>query len=256
MAQIYYRFGLNDKYANPKGPLLFGMECEIESLDLENVYLPDGISMIEDGSLRNNGHEFLSIPSDLDTSIKLFERLHTSLRFFNPDGAFSERTSTHVHVNCKGLDEDVVRNIILWYALFEECFFKLVDPSRRDNIHCVPLTDTVLPSAYYRAALTTMHSRWSKYTALNILPLSKLGTIEFRHMQGTRDVSLMKEWLQSISNLFELGKTTKLMDTELSEKNVQQRYMEVFGGTRVFTQFPIVGPLVEDSLIDVKMGLL
>jgi len=101
-----------------------------------------------------------------------------------------------------------------------------------------------------------MHAKWSKYSALNIIPLARLGTIEFRHMHGTKDQVLMKDWLGSISNLFKLGQRLIIAEDVLTEKGIQSCYEEVFAGTAVLARFPKVTPLVENSVIDVKMGLL
>ena len=140
-----------------------GLECEIEAVKAtSNAFPGDVFSITEDGSLRNNGKEFISVPLTIPSALEGFKNLHASLQL----GAvpFSERTSIHVHVDCTELSLQECRNVVLNYALFEEFFFLMVDPSRRHNIHCVPLTETYLPSLY-KGSIQDMFGRWHKYTA-------------------------------------------------------------------------------------------
>lgn len=237
---------------------LFGVELEIESVNREvnwRNYNPI-IEMKEDHSLRNNGKEFITPPLDLKTTLSLFENVHESVSFYKKDEKFSERTSIHVHVNCQNMELEHVRQAILLYALYEECFFSMVEPSRRDNIHCVPLTDTYLPS-YFRQNLTTMVSRWSKYTALNILPLKTLGTMEFRHMQGHDDTELLRDWLLCIENLLSLAKTSPLKVESLTEENIKKWFNDIFGTTTFWRKTNVNLPfLTENTIINVKMGFI
>jgi len=41
----------------------------------------------------------------------------------------------------------------------------------------------------------------SKYSALNLLPLTKLGTIEFRAMEGTDDLNRIIDWIGILTSL-------------------------------------------------------
>ena len=250
-------FGCNHSYMK-SAKTLFGVELEIESVNRDvnwRNYNPI-IEMKEDHSLRNNGKEFITPPLDLKTTLSLFENVHESVSFYKKDEKFSERTSIHVHVNCQNMELEHVRQAILLYALYEECFFSMVEPALRDNIHCVPLTDTYLPS-YFRQNLPTMVGRWSKYTALNILPLKTLGTMEFRHMHGHDDPLLLEDWLSSIENLIELAKKQPLNDSSLTEENIQTWFTQIFGKTLFWKQNKVNLPVfTENTLINVKMGFL
>ena len=255
--KIYERYELTKALGDPKLPLYVGLECEIESCNtLVKWNIPDVIEVHEDNSLRNMGKEFITPPDTVEKALDSFAGLHKGLMFYNKEQAFSDRTSIHVHANCKNLDEATVKNIVLWYALFEEAFFRMVKPVRRDNIHCVALTDTPLPSAYYRTELRSIHSRWSKYTALNISPLNRLGTIEFRHMHGHDDPVLMEQWLFLISNLFDLGKTTPIAPELLTEEKIQQTYERLFAGTPVLSAYPKASVFTDNTIIDVKLSFI
>ncbi len=259
MATVSRVFGC-EGYSIPNSQL-FGIECEVESVDLENgeawEFLgPRGIRVTEDHSLRNNGREFLIGPVSSANALLRFKTLHSKGVWYKEDEKFSHRTSIHVHANCQGREEGVVRTAILLYALFEEYFFLMVDNSRRDNIHCVPLTDTYLPSIY-SSDLVHLHSRWHKYTALNIKPLSNLGTLEFRHMQGHEDVSLLRQWLSIIENLLALAdRVIKIQKEHLTWPTLEQWFDAIFVDTQVYSQKPQMRHLCRNQLIDLKLSFL
>lgn len=236
---------------------LFGIECEVESVALMKCkQFPPTILIHEDGSLRNNGREFVTRPLNLETTMKAYKELHEALAFIEPAKAFSSRTSIHVHMNCQNLDEKVVRKIVLFYALFEEAFFAMVDSSRRNNIHCVALTDTALPERY-GMSLPNLVASWSKYSAMNLLPLTTQGTVEFRHMQGHNNPALLEEWLTVLDRLFTLARTTELSAKSLTSANILAWFSFLFGQTSIFRDLlPHLDQVVENTVIDVKIGLL
>ena len=132
----------------------------------------------------------------------------------------------------------------------------MVEPSRRDNIHCVPLTDTYLPSLY-ASELVQLHNRWHKYTALNIKPLNTLGTIEFRHMQGHDDLNLLRQWLTIIDNLLSLADKVQVIKREhLDWSTLEQWFDHIFSGSNVFSLKSELRQLCRNQLIDLKLSFL
>ena len=257
MATIARIFGC-DSYAG-HSTQLFGVECEVESVNTEVSwdFLGDkGIRITEDHSLRNNGREFLIGPATAANALVSFNYLHSRGSWLKTEEKFSHRTSVHVHANCQGRDDKVVRTAVLLYALFEEYFFRMVEPSRRDNIHCVPLTDTYLPSLY-ASELVQLHNRWHKYTALNIKPLNTLGTIEFRHMQGHDDLNLLRQWLTIIDNLLSLADKVQVIKREhLDWATLEQWFDHIFSGSNVFSLKSEMRQLCRNQLIDLKLSFL
>lgn len=253
MAKISELYGC-DGYSTITYPL-FGVECEVEEVKDLKQSLNGLWNMTEDGSLRNGGKEFISIPMNLTQQFDAFKSLHASLVLGKE--AFSERTSIHVHMNCQGLEEQQVKNILLLYALFEECFFLMTQPSRRANIHCVPLTETHMPMMYNRP-LRNIVERWHKYTALNLIPLAGQGTIEFRHMHGHADSKLHNEWLVCLSNLMEVSKRVVIDKDFLSNKdNLRRTHADIFRHTHIYEVtkegFDFY---MSNSLTDVKLSLI
>lgn len=234
-----------------------GVECEIEGV--RNPHdCPKGFKVDKDGSLRgDHGYEFISNPFPKDQLLERFGTLQKVLEFYPEEDPFSFRTSTHVHINCAMLEPKQIKNIILLYALFEEFFFMMVKPIRRDNIHCVPLTETHLPNLY-RRDLAGMVDRWHKYTALNIKPLKELGTIEFRHLHGTGDTNEFATWLQILENLWTLGQRVVIDTKALNKKDL----IEMWFGS-IFSPAPAIMAyraslfdIIRNSLIDVKFSTI
>lgn len=255
MSTISYLYGVTGYQESSE--MLVGLECEIECIGDWNSKVRDRWNITEDGSLRNHGKEFISQPIPIETALANFKVLHDNLTFLgHPDGPFTDRTSIHVHVNCQPYEEALVRNVVLMYALFEEYFFKMTLPSRRENIHCVPLVETFLPG-YYNAGLRTLHERWTahKYTALNIRPLSSLGTIEFRHMHGHDDVGLLGRWLRTINNLFTCATNPRnqINRSTLNKEQIERWFDEIFKDAPECKKIEL--PLLtRNQLLDVKLA--
>lgn len=248
-------FGLNSSSLNSAREFYAGVECEIESVKEQEEF--EGFMCTEDGSLRNHGVEYISVPLQKDKLLDCFSNLHANLEFYNPEEAFSSRTSTHVHINCRALQPEQTKTLVLLYALYEEFFFAMVEQDRRGNIHCVPLTETHLPGNY-AMPIEKLCGRWHKYTALNILPLQKLGTVEFRHLQGTSDVVLFGEWLQVLENLWKLSQETTITVEALTSKEVLKLWWkELFGHSkRIMVLEPSFNNIIANSLLDVKFSFI
>lgn len=245
------------KYSQVSNVFL-GLECEIESYRGLGGDLNSGWNITEDGSLRNEGREFVSGANARTTLIDGFKRLHSTLITYEKFPKFSERTSIHVHANCQNLDMDHVSNIVKMYALYEEMFFAMCEPSRRHNIHCVPLTETYLP-AVYRSNLPAMIDRWHKYTALNIKRLVDLGTIEFRHMEGHDNPQKLDNWLKVIENLVLLGSSPEgqIDKTTLTNSNLERWFSTIFGHTPEYIQYqPLLHSITAHQRIDLKLAVM
>jgi hypothetical protein len=250
-------FGLNTNSSlNTARDFYAGVECEIESVRNRGDDF-QGFVATDDGSLRNNGVEFISIPLPTEKLLHCFNKLHASIEYYNLSEAFSSRTSTHVHINCRSLEPAQIKTLILLYALYENFFFALCEPGRKDNIHCVPLSETHLPG-WYNKELAFLIERWHKYTALNILPLTKLGTVEFRHLQGTGDTALFGEWLGALENLWKLCQTEVVSpETLTDERSLKDWWKRLFGHSpRIMMLEPSFTNVMANNLLDVKFAFI
>lgn len=245
--------GLASVYSDAK-QILVGTECEIESVDTGVSWnLPSSIDVTSDGSLRNEGREFLILPSTTKVALDLFKLLHRQVRFFDVEEKFSHRTSIHVHVNCKNLHEKEVKNVLYMYTLFEEFFFLMADESRRHNIHCVAVNDTFM-HRYFNNDIGTLASRWMKYSALNLKPLRTLGTMEFRHMHGHDDPVLHEQWLGIIERLFNVGKGVDCRTEGLSAENIEKWFTEIFKESHLYAKcINSLPSYTKDAVMDLKL---
>jgi hypothetical protein len=174
-----------------------GIEVEAENLQVWHQQASPYWRMTEDGSLRNNGREFVSIP------IKAF-RVENALRTLfdtqiNQDIDFSDRTSIHIHMNVRTMTLEQLKTMILLYLVFEKTLFRYVHPDRYNSIFCVPLNETSFGDNLFHIFHSDILSvNWSKYTALNLCPIFEKGTIEFRQLHGTKNVAEIVNWVNLI----------------------------------------------------------
>jgi Putative amidoligase enzyme len=251
MAKIFELYGTGGDQKNKPDTFIVGVECEIEGF--ERTPEVKGWERHSDGSLRNNGYEYVSSPDTLEGTLEKFKLLHKTVSYL-PDLAFSERTSTHVHVNVSPMDANRVRAMVLLYAMFEPFFFESVKPERSHNIHCVKLTDTILPMHYNRE-LDSMVTKWSKYTALNLLPVTKYGTLEFRHLHGTGDVQELSDWLHILKGLWVTA--NEMAFTEKIFLDVKGVFMKVFRfSPKVQENINSVESICYNQLLDTKLAFL
>lgn len=261
---IQHQFGLSTIYLQRRGmdtskDFIAGAELEIEAVqDFNNNWMEDNEINVEvDGSLRNNGKEFLLPPSYKEDLVDLFKTLHGYVDLGSDP--FSVRTSTHVHVNCIHSTENQVRALLFLYAIFEPLAFAYVGEERKNNIHCMPLGSTHMPN-YYGNSLENLvgDGKWHKYTAFNLLPLRELGTVEFRHLGGTDDPERFRTWLDFIQTLWDnahkVGQVTKAHLTDIQWlRDIQAQLL-----TKAFTDNCLERPqfILEDNLLDVKLAFI
>ena len=153
---------MNDSYLrsevpNYPGKFVAGAELEIENIRLYNPI--KGIKVVEDGSLRNFGKEFLLPPRERQDLAHLFDLVHEDISIYHRDKKFSARTSTHVHVNVIGCSKYMIKSLLYLYAIFEPLAFAFVGDRRKNNIHCVPLYMTYMPNLYSEG-VEDIASRW------------------------------------------------------------------------------------------------
>src|SRR3990167_932191 len=196
------------QYTNPEFLFLdpkthVGIEVEVENVSYINPNIPLCFWKItEDGSLRNHGKEFKSAAISLRHAQLALELLFQGL---NPDIDFSKRTSIHVHVDVRGLTINQLLTLLFVYTVVENLLFKFTQSDRRNSIFCTPITETTLLTDLNIRDPVSLENHfkhiWKKYSALNILPITTFGTVEFRQMPGTRDITKLCIWLDLLSRI-------------------------------------------------------
>ena len=213
-----------------KSQELIGIEVEIENTN-GNGGLNPVWQTHNDGSLRNNGMEFVTLPIAAEHApVALYNLFH---QYLDSSCCFSPRTSVHVHLNMQDSAPEKVIDLVLMYVVYEKLFYRFTGRGRQKNIYCVPLIDTNLLARFSNKRLE--RNDWSKYTGLNLLPVREYGTIEFRHMHGTNDVKKLTTWINLITSLKhyinnastnEVRKTIATMGPEFDFRN---HMAEIFG---------------------------
>lgn len=211
---------------------LIGIEVEVENHELQRHPRDVWIST-DDGSLRNNGLEWITRPITANQARGALNNL--LVESLSQDCCFSPRTSVHVHVNCQDVPIEKIPNIVCLYAVLEPLFYRYAGRSRNKNIFCVPVLETNLITAIQNKGLNFVVGEWSKYSGLNLVPLGEKGTIEFRHMHGTNDVNKLVKWVDMLTKLVdfvvksETGELSKVLFDFNETFNVKLMLLDIFG---------------------------
>lgn len=175
----------------------------------------------EEHSLRGFGIEYmlkapLLWPEEIDASLKEFE---TKTNFCNFDKD-SGSTSVHVHMNM--LDEKwiTLANILTTYALFENLLIRFSGPTRRSNLFCLPICDA--EEQYKDMIKLLQHIKFgkfsniwnfeektNKYSALNFVPLTIHGSIEFRSFRGDPSKEAIRVWVDILDHLLQFARSVE-----------------------------------------------
>lgn len=249
-----------------------GVEIEIENCQYEglreNPYSPNNYNflhhgnnedlprlrgfwkVVKDGSLRN-GTEFV-FDGPLEGAnitlalIKLSEFFKIYRNLSNREGVVvSDRCSVHVHLDVRDLSDKELTNLLLVYILFERIMFLAIDPSRVKNNYCRPLTDSSFKYSLNELLsisnsedrliriLQSISSHGDKYSALNILPVTSKGSVEFRHHQGTTEPLELINWINIIFAIKNISIKFDIIDliNRYDKGEVIELVQEVFAGT-------------------------
>jgi hypothetical protein len=215
--------------------LIVGVELETENI--RTAYTGTalgkcGFSSHTDNSLRGAAAEFISAPMPIGSLVEALKTYKELTKF--DESNFSDRCSVHVHVNCTDLTTDNLASLALIYTVVEEILFEYVGHDRDNNLYCVPWNQCRnhlnLVTKFLNDGAYSVAKGWQKYTALNFLPLTTQGTVEFRHMYGTIDLETITTWLNIIGALFKYSTSTTSDDIikEIMALNNTSQYKEFF----------------------------
>lgn len=173
----------------------YGVGIEVEA-ENAHEFLSGGWQMATDNSLRNNGMEYKTRYGKRIGHLPtmLFE-LKKQARNFD----FSERTSVHVHLDCRMLTPEETRQIFILYLLFERSLFRYAGPDRMHNVFCVPYNDS--NKCFNNNDFVDVIRASEKYTAINLHTLTTFGTIEFRNMRGSADPNFIFNWVMMLAHM-------------------------------------------------------
>lgn len=204
--------------------LICGVELEIENLPQGAGWYIDRsrpfFRVEEDGSLRPRGEswEFISSPAPMGVVLAEMQELFPKIGV-REDQNYTDRCSVHVHTNVQDFTKEQLSNLTLIYPVFEEVLFQYVNHHKKKeeqgycrdtNLYCIPWSACRLNRNMVEKILENpIHMRnWQKYTALNFLPITEHGTVEWRHMHGTCDMEKLTTWFNIIGAIMLYVKNT------------------------------------------------
>ena len=245
MSDIYKYQGLS-KYTGLTGKIpcradttFVGVEIELERVII-NGRAPGTWKTLDDGSLKIAGVEFVTIPIQFKYLEIEMERLLNSLEHYDA----TSRCSVHVHINARDFTIEELKTFIVLYMIFERSLYRITGDRWLSNF-CVPLRfnpNIVEKLFYYLDKQNIDDAEWYKYFGLNISPIwggesHKLGTVEFRHMEGTISIPRIIKWINLIVSLKISAKKIKYVELikMLDVMNADSSY--VFLTSMVFKEY-------------------
>jgi hypothetical protein len=250
----------------PHQAQILGMEIEVENCrhgaDSYHAALDAHQWLVtNDSSLRGRAFEFISKPMNAISLINSVNYFYTQTGFTETN--FTDRCSIHVHANVVDMTVDQLSSLALCYQTIEQVLFEFVGGHRDTNLYCIPwsqcLMNHKLINGLYTEGTDTL-KRWQKYTALNLLPILKQGTVEFRHMHGTADIAKITTWLNIISHLLYKAKSSSFDEiftdiTTLNDSSQYNRYFDsVFNGFLPYNDKYRLA--LQDGVIQAKYSLV
>lgn len=191
---------------------LFGIEIEAE-FDNPPPYLKDNVAwkVTNDGSLRGYAAEYVSKPLAFEEVAPELAYLYNQLKAVNIID--SMRAGVHVHVNCLGLTIKQLFTFIAAYYVLEKLLTEDLGEERQGNLFCLRLEDAEYANVNILACLQTQRLDNNiflndnfRYSALNLVSLSKFGTLEFRALRTPTTKEPIIDWVETLNNLFEGAK--------------------------------------------------
>lgn len=186
-----------------------GVELEVEGSNFPKEAAVPGWKMVPDGSLRNGIEFVLAAPQGtlaLKESLSVMEKAFAEAK---TKRVYSFRTSTHVHVNVSNLSLTQVKSIVALYYMFENQYTSYCAKHRQGNRFCLRLREAESIVSIVSNFISTERipsADGAKYMALNLAPLNKYGTLEFRTLEGTDDWAKIYTWVRCLLRLRKVGK--------------------------------------------------
>lgn len=219
-----------------------GLELEVEAQNLPNTGALAAIIAPEtrafwvakgDGSLRGEAAEYvLSHPANITEAEYLLQGLwevfaRTGTRF-----NLSNRCSTHVHCNASGKKVNEITSIIALWTTLEELMVNWCGKQRKTNHFAITSKDS---SAIISTWLRFLRDgRWDmndgfKYTALNLLPLRRFGSVEFRAGNAYDRYQPILDWTKFVHSL------TRVASTRFANPQDITAALSELGGRELFS---------------------
>ena len=171
--------------------------------------------VVSDNSLRNYGIEYvLKEPVSFEKAMEAldeFDSMTKNVEFLYEPPA----CSVHVHMNIQSLEISQIGNLVTLWTLFENILIEFCGESRRSNLFALPMRCAEKShenfmsffNSFEEGQLKVSIDEYTmKYGALNLAPVLSRGSLEFRSMRGTTDISVLQKWIMVLNDLREAAK--------------------------------------------------
>lgn len=190
---------------------------------------PQGWRPVNDGSLKDAGMEF-TLAVWHNNAEEYLNYLFQSL----DKPRASSRCSVHVHTNVTDFTETEIKSLILLYTIFERPLFRY-SGNRWNNIYCVPVQTWAVGHDLSNMTFNDIAITFPKYSAMNVFPDDgreggRLGTVEFRHMVGNRNIMYITTWIDMLAMLVQYAKKQdyKHLLEQIHSMRTTSQYWELF----------------------------
>lgn len=176
-----------------------GIEVEMEGTNLPQI--GEHWNVERDGSLRGEAYEYVfNSPKTLSEAQEALSQLDKALTHNKSKVLDSGRAGVHVHVNCGSLSQIHLYNFMTLYFCLEQLLVEWCGESRVGNRFCLRGCDAEwqveeIAEAARRGDERRRFARDDlRYASMNVKALPQYGSLEFRAMRCTRDMSLIYRW--------------------------------------------------------------
>lgn len=207
MRAIKDLIAINPRYLSVKN--IYGVEVEVEGVNLPNPGEVHPCWRLEkDSSLKTaEAWEYvLDKPTTYKGALKAIDLLDFAYQTKKSVVHDSVRAGVHVHLNVQNWNIKQLMTFSTCYYILEDLLLHWCGENREGNLFCLRTKDAEyvlfrLYDALTQRNLGALKTENIRYSSLNYCSLFKYGTVEFRGMRGTPDLSLVKEWVSMIEEL-------------------------------------------------------
>tara|TARA_R110002167_G_scaffold98289_1_gene258783 strand:- start:140 stop:877 length:738 start_codon:yes stop_codon:yes gene_type:complete len=173
-----------------------GVELEVENY--HGYDAPAAWKVVGEAMLLNGAEFVLRKPLSGDKLVAAVTGLCKGLT----TETFTQRCSTHIHIDVRELNHLERMKFITAYVIFEPLLLSLIDPDRVGNVFCLPVSHSVgLEEALIKLSQNKIEFEdiglgGYKYGAMNIASVNNLGSLEFRALHGTGSAKEILNWIE------------------------------------------------------------
>lgn len=186
---------------------LYDSNCYGEEDDLDSDLYKKDYDQNTNYDLRGSGREFVTNPANGD---ELFKKLEILCSFLNKKRCLINKScGFHVHYDARNLDEATVKKIYTVLSVFQDTFYNMLPPSRKESRYCRPVKDN-----YRKLFGTKFDYFWydceeekllknmkvdkynsTRYVGINFHSLAQHNTVENRMHSGTINFVKIRNWV-------------------------------------------------------------